>query len=140
MDREIKFRAWDNLNKKWMLGYDLPNLGGFSMLGEVMMFGEYSNAMNSFRLKDLNEMKIMQYTGLKDKSGKEIYEGDILDVCNGSINGIHWKDKPYAVKYVPNKGFAMCMFCWDKDGNSIMDSTHYCEVIGNIYETPELLK
>jgi uncharacterized phage protein (TIGR01671 family) len=82
----------------------------------------------------------MQLTGLPDKNGKEIYEGDILSVCNGSINCTPWMDEPYEVKYVPNKGFAMCMFCWNEKGESEMDSTHWCEVIGNIHENPELLK
>ncbi len=34
MSRQIKFRAWDNKDKKWLLGYEYPNLGGFSMFGE----------------------------------------------------------------------------------------------------------
>lgn len=82
---------------------------------------------------------IMESTNLKDKHGNEIWEGDILNVCNGSINGTFWMDKPYEVKKKLKGGFDMCMFCWDKEGNNIMDSTHWCEVIGNVYANPELL-
>lgn len=91
-------------------------------------------------LEDNGEFIIMMFTGLVDKNGKEIFEGDIIDVCNGSINGIEWKDKPYEVRFVLNKGFDMCMFCWDKKGNNMMNSTHYCEVIGDIHTNPNLIK
>ena len=116
MNRIIKFRFWDNELKEML----------------------YNRIFNSNDLAETKDWKVMQFTGLKDKNGKEIYEGDILDVCNGSINGHEWKDKPYAVEYNP-KGFDICMFCWDADGKNIMDKTHWCEIIGNIYENPELL-
>ncbi len=81
----------------------------------------------------------MQCTGLKDANGVLIFEGDILQVCNGSINGTGWMEEPYAVTYKLTNGFDMCMFCWIQNGDSRMDSTHWCKVIGNIYENPELL-
>jgi uncharacterized phage protein (TIGR01671 family) len=119
-----KFRAWDKLRK---LMFDIYDLGK-----------EQSSSENGVTCPN-SDLEIMQYTGLKDKNGVEIYEGDILEVCNGSINNKGWLQK-YPVEYVLNSGFNMCMFCWDKKGNDRMDSTHYCEVIGNIYENPELLK
>lgn len=81
----------------------------------------------------------LQYTGLKDKNDMEIYKGDIVKVCNGSINGIGMKDKPYEIKWKPNKGWDMHLFLWDNQGENNMDSTHWIEVIGNIYENKELL-
>ncbi len=74
--RNAKFRAWDDLNKKWLLGYDHKNLGGFSMIGEIMLFGEYTNMLSGFKIEDLEHVKLMQFTGLKFKE-KEIYEGDV---------------------------------------------------------------
>lgn len=131
MNRELKFRAWNIPNKTMYIdiqnGVLCENEKGQLVLG--VSFGTIC--------KDAGSV-IMQFTGLKDKNGREIYEGDILDVCNGSINGHEWKDKPYAVEYKP-KGFDICMFCWDDDGKNIMNKTHWCEVIGNIYENPELL-
>jgi len=110
---------------------------------EMILINEVFDKQNGVAFwsidRDIWEItSIEQFTGLKDKSDKDIYEGDVLNVCNGSINGMEWMNKPYAVRYVLNKGFAMCMFCWDKNGNSKMDSTHWCEIIGNIYENPSL--
>jgi len=84
------------------------------------------NFDNPKTVKKLLKIAKFHHTGLKDLLGKEIYNGDNLIVCNGSINGIKWKDKPYEVKYKLNGGFNLPFFCWNKKGGSIMDRTHYC--------------
>jgi uncharacterized phage protein (TIGR01671 family) len=135
MSREIKFRGFNTKTKQMLLSTDAP---GTDYERLALFFGGMSLG---FELRQPHEeLHLMQYTGLKDKKGVEIYEGDILKVCNGSLNGYPWMNKPYEVKYKLNKGFIMCMFCWDENGNSIMNSTHWCEVIGNIYENSELLE
>lgn len=74
-----------------------------------------------------------QYTGLKDKNGREIYEGDIIGGSDGSINGMEWPFKS-AIKWNDKE----CGFNTPNWG--YMDSTHYYNVLGNIHENPELLK
>ena len=64
MIREIKFRIWDKINRMWLRRFNV----------------------NLFDIGDLPNVELMQYTGLKDKNGKEIYEGDILLSLNE--NGI----------------------------------------------------
>jgi hypothetical protein len=74
---------------------------------------------------------IEQYTGLKDKNGKEIYEGDIVDDGYSRICKIRWSEKYAGFKAVnENDGY----------GTNIWFVSKYGEVIGNIHENPELLE
>lgn len=109
--REIKFRAY--------YGKD----GGF----------EYFDLTNS-PIEKLRKYYIMQYTGLKDKNGKEIYEGDILE------HKSNFSDKSDFAKVYWDKNTAG--FDWtakDIALNFVESATKRFEVIGNIYENPELI-
>jgi hypothetical protein len=141
--REIKFRAWDKeQNKmldKFVLAPTSPSWGGFpieepddQLLSELIKYdmrhgdplgGQYT-LIDWSNYYGLSNYILMQYTGLKDKNGKEIYEGDIVDVtkCDG----------------IPHKLFEIK---WDKGGFYPLTLYYLeCQVIGNIYENPELLK
>ena len=127
--RPIKFRAWDKTNKKWLLGYDYENLGGFSLTGECVILGEFASLFRP--LSRLNEIEIMQFTGLEDKNGKEIYEGDIV---RNELFTEKQDDIIGEIKWVG------CGF-WFVDSNmNLFNIPSDIEIIGNIYENPELLK
>lgn len=149
MSREIKFRAWNKANKfmdtVWLIDWEHGQL-----------------AHRAHSVSQLENCILMQYTGLKDKNGKEIYEGDIikysfrdvgdtntrvLEIFNDSVNfkmreifRDYWLEKVDGVlelkhghltKYRDETQYLM--------GISVPEIYSY-EVIGNIYENPELLE
>ena len=96
--------------------------------------------MQGWTMGGLESPNIMQYTGLKDKNGKEIYEGDVVRIPDdyeeygfmaGEQREVYYFDGCFRLK--PKKENTR-----DR-GNTIMDDMEKCEVIGNIYENPELL-
>jgi uncharacterized phage protein (TIGR01671 family) len=135
MKRELKFRAWDSKDEKMFIPDYITNEG------LIMCHNEYE--CPSFHPNDTNEhpLILMQYTGLKDKNGKEIYEGDITNY--GIIkwfNELCWDGSGscHPGFYFKNGGIHQ-----ENDENYIDMDWHIgfeddIEIIGNIYENPEL--
>ena len=124
MNRPIKFRAWDKKKKKWLFEYE--KLGGFSLIGETVLLGK----LGLIKLEDWKNIEIMQYTGLKDKDGNEIYEGDIVKTQTTEHGIVRWIDQI-------DDGTEWTG--WNLNYNNI-DGDQDFEIIGNIYENPELIK
>ena len=130
--REIKFRAWDKTQKEmipdvfmWSSGQDI--MVWYTTFYELKMFtdGDWPDhwSRNEDCFFGVGEFDIMQYTGLKDKNGVEIYEGDIV-----SFN-----------MYDDGEFIKSQEICWDEDrdflGWNIKPGDENIEIIGNIHET-----
>jgi uncharacterized phage protein (TIGR01671 family) len=122
--REIKFRVWDKESK--ILYQKIWNLQ-WCINGIRFAWDDYENSDGETMITELikNSYELMQYTGLLDKNGKEIYEGDIL-----KFNTKGGNEMVYQVKW-KGKGF--------KPTRMSEDNQEEIEIIGNIYENPELL-
>lgn len=138
--RTLKFRVWDKAENKWLLGYDYPDLGGFSLFGEMVLVGEFAHVINIEKLSN-DDYAVMQFTGLKDKNGKEIYEGDVIQIDAFYENIPHYPtdnqtdDLIGIVKYV-NGSFeadSVPLYVFYETNNPEL------EIIGNIHENPDLL-
>lgn len=113
--REIKFRAWTG-----------ETMGEpFEVFDPVFL-----SAGGTFPKGTI----FMQYTGLKDKNGKEIYEGDILEINGATAQVVFWEMPPeFGLNYYHNEDN------WCEDWN-ICDDCGRMQVIGDIYQNPDLLK
>ena len=124
--REFKFRAWDRKRK---LMFDSNN-DNFH-IAKHYSDGSFHGYVSTDKKGEQREVELMQFTGLKDKNGKEIYEGDML----------HWKTVNDDYKFVVEYGGLDDMGQGMGIGFNVHESSvDILEVIGNIYENPELLK
>jgi uncharacterized phage protein (TIGR01671 family) len=117
MSRVIKFRAWDK-EKNRMYEFDLY---------EYMSMRE--EAQDDLISYEARESGLMQFTGLLDKNGREIYGGDIIEYNN------HREVVKFI--FVDERSADGGDFCGYANGESYYKK---CEIIGNIYENPELIK
>ena len=107
--REIKFRIWDKINRMWLRCFNV----------------------NLFDIGDLPNVELMQYTGIKDKNGKEVYEGDIVILNDAE------EENKCIVKY---KYGSYILVDGDLRENLSNVEDRFLEVIGNIYENKNLME
>lgn len=122
--REIKFRAWDKKNKymsgekNWYFGIEND--------GSIEIYNCFSNKNPTKK----ENIIIMQFTGLLDKNGKEIYEGDVIKHADPEMEDdggqVVWED-------------AIAGFTYGGECSSFPEKSWRYEVIGNIYSNPELI-
>lgn len=117
MNREIKFRVWDKDKERFLTPIECSQLVIRPFSGRVTDGATIPN------------VELMQYTGLKDKNGIEIYEGDILNVSNENSKW-DWKEV-----VIFHNGCFM-----NGDDDLLINLNFRSKVIGNIYENPELFE
>ncbi len=119
-----QYRAWDK-ELQTMLDVSLIDFKKGVLVGEHWEFGE-TNFMS------FDEIVIMQTTGLLDKNGKEIFEGDILGTKDGLLNGV--------VEYRSDLGMWTNSLIRYNNFERLCTVANSREIIGNIHENPEFLE
>lgn len=155
MKREIKFRAWDKENKEMLLFSNptitRPTSGGYGDTPKKDFWERDKEGKRNARFEmdfecdlvtgynhddfnDTYDCELMQFTGLLDKNGKEIYEGDIVDFkSNGCCVKEGYKEQVIfnEIGYIP--------FCRANSVGELEYDSKNCKVISNIYQNPNLL-
>lgn len=124
--REIKFRAWHKEEK--IIGEVL----GIDILHKEIFFS--NEDVDCYEHTDFKDIELMQYTGLKDKNNKEVYEGDIVKLrANHGIGVIKYYDEwgAFVVEYIKPRPLVVLGMNYYKED---------IEILGNIYENSELIK
>lgn len=134
MNREIKFRGKRTDNGEWVYG-DLLHVKDKT---HILFSDKESRAKGCLKNYLVISDTVGQYTGLKDKNGKEICEGDIV-AENGNIIGSIVFSSRYGVSIRKNSTkWSLLNFCLDSDFDC--GTLSNIEVIGNIHNNPELMK
>ncbi|MFW5411594.1 YopX family protein [Aerococcus urinaeequi] len=124
--RDIKFRAWDKGSKRMFQVQALQFYGENNTVDACWTNGV--DFASEPELNNLNNLVLMQYTGLKDSNGVEIYEGDILQSEHYFRYQVVFKGDCWRCESLKNSRFKNRFIGRD------------LKVIGNIYENPELLE
>lgn len=155
--REIIFRGKRLDNGEWVYGWPFADTADCSLKkagkcqcphdGSEYFIVEWDDVFHEYEERQVIPNTVGQYTGLKDKHGKQIFEGDILHIARiaDGLGGYYQPPLDYPVNVVVK--WDLCAWMWetlcdDKRYITFPDAwCHYeCEIIGNVHDNPELLK
>ena len=150
--REIKFRAWDKKYNQMLYGgenwkrypkwYDvdfITNRGVviWNKLETRLPFSEGGFEYQQIKINP--DILIMEFTGLKDKNGNDIYEGDILNWGDNFPSVVEWNNEESAFLLIERKPHKQTRVRYYPRKHTMTAYTNPSEILGNIYENPELV-
>lgn len=150
--KEIKFRCWDKKSKKMRQVTEIVFNTGFYMESNdnsvklIWVKGQNIIENKEIQIQREEDFILMQYTGLKDKNGKEIYEGDIVKINAHSYDFGFEKDKIGEIRFLKGcfgfyKQLSEKEYLFNELATEFSyGELDYYEVIGDIYDNPELLE
>lgn len=141
--REIKFRGKSFETGEWMFGDLIENQGRFFIYkaSSETTFKDDDDGQIVLVAKEVDQKTVGQYTGLKDKNGKEIWKGDIVKApLLDPIFGDVLSDAFDNVEIAFNNGSFVVAYYKGRHNIYLQDLHSMVEVIGNIHDNPELLK
>lgn len=136
--RGIKFRVWSEDQKTYNYQFPYNKLGQFYVSENGKVFSDFGNTVAPEVRQEA--FVVEQYTGLKDKNGREIYEGDIIEedidfnskMTDGTFRyKVYWNEDELCWSLAP--------IGRESIHNDLWETNQSIEVIGNIHENPELL-
>lgn len=135
MEREIKFRGKSIYGEEWLYGSVIKIEEGRYAI--IMALNDIEVG-KSISMYEVYSETVGQFTGMLDKNGKEIYEGDIVQLDYITTSGKHRIGLSFEIKWCTQEG---CWVGWDGFVENTLQQTRKMFVVkGNIYDTPELLK
>jgi len=134
--RSIKFRVWNKYRNAWDYSFVIGSDG--ALWFRTGAGNEYCETMNKPSDDMMLDLEVVQFTGILDCDGKEIYEGDVLYMPeerndNGDVGNL------YVVKFTEGAFWGVLMDNKD-DYELLNDINDHCELVDNIFESPELLE
>ena len=122
---ELKYRAWDKIEKVMVFEFFI------SSTGDVLTKAPKRFNHSNHEIKERDYLDVMQYTGIKDTDGVEVYEGDVIDRLHDKLGYVVFSGCSFCRRVLTPKGA--------RDYHLSAEDSTLIKIIGNIHENPELL-
>lgn len=128
----MKFKAYDNKNKRWLSDFNISNKGEIFVIKYQDSYESYGEWIEGREIKETRDATLCLSTGLLDEDNNQIFEGDIIK-SNNDFMVVSWHES-YASFVLNKNGWLYSHYF----GESIDNKN--CKIVGNIFDNKELLK